>query len=73
MSARPEHPLGVEPLRHWRRRCPEPELDELLARYQIVNAAIDRYRAAGLPAPVEWLGEIGSLVVKNPWPRKDTP
>lgn len=54
-------PLGVEPYTFWRERVPDPHLKDLAARYEVVAAAVTRYRGAGLRVPAAWLSELGVL------------
>lgn len=53
-------PLGVMPWWLWSEHCPAPTLGELLDRYIAVSQAVDRYLAAGLLPPPDWLVELGS-------------
>jgi len=53
-------PLGVMPYYIWREKNRDPGLRELLSRYIAVSAAVDRYRAAGLPFNLDWLRELGT-------------
>jgi hypothetical protein len=57
-------PLGV--VRHWLWAAwwPEPTVAQLLDRYREVEAAVQRYRAAGLEPKREWLVELGVLGVR---------
>ncbi len=51
-------PIGVEPFLQWYEANPNPDLGELLDRYNLVNGAINRYRDAGLDVPTLWLFEV---------------
>ena len=53
-------PLGLIPLHLWLEANDEWSLQDLIDRYDDVRRAVDRYRAAGLPVPVEWLRELGT-------------
>jgi hypothetical protein len=51
-------PIGVMPRRLWDEAFPAPSLPVLLQRYNAVTAAVERYRAAGVPVSREWLTEL---------------
>lgn len=58
-------PLGVMPYRFWVEAFPSPRLEDLLNRYVDVNAAIERYRSAGMDVPFEWLEEVTGGVTND--------
>lgn len=53
-------PRGVETLKLWRERHPEPDIADLVARYAAVSRAVDRRLEAKLPVPPEWYQELGT-------------
>lgn len=56
-------PLGVMPYGIWRAKFDphEPNLADLVQRYDAVCAAIARYRAAGFEPYPQWLEETGVI------------
>jgi hypothetical protein len=51
-------PVGVMPRRLWDEAFPDPYLVVALERYRAVDAAVTRYRSAGLPPDPVWLAEL---------------
>ncbi len=56
---RPNAPEGALPDYIWWKRNPDPTLRELVDRHASLQAAVDRYRAAGLKPMQNWLHELG--------------
>jgi hypothetical protein len=52
------HPIGVMPYYLWAEMNPDPTLAEVVDRYAAVQAAVLRYRDAGLDVKPEWLTEL---------------
>ena len=52
-------PIGIMPLWLWRDQHADPTLLEMLDRYCEVGRAVERFRAAKVKVPQEWLVELG--------------